>query len=685
MFEFWIDGVRYQDPLNWKDFKESIEFDDQLKVFIFKYENKLRFSGDAYAYLYSKRGTNGICYVADIIIKKSCANGTPKQIVKGKIFVSDCLFFINNCIVECSIHDDNYSALLFNNKDIKVQFEQFWSKNHVIGNDTTVGLGLTYLNTVTTQMKQQINYFNPITGALVGGQDTSIYYLHDAFNYLVGFLTDGQCTFRSNYLDWTQPIVTEADKVKQLVITTGYNIRVYGTNTQIPLAVTFDELFKEVNRLYAIVLYIEYDSLGNPVIVIEDEASVRQDANLITLNSVPDVREKADNALLFGSIRIGSPSTAYISSIHSYPPAPNISFGEENMYLNGECNTATQKDLFGQFVCDSNIIQELTLTNTSNTGYDSNIFFIEVDPASVTFGGVYNAIKTANYDDPTKYHYNDSLLNVNVVDRTLLHNSVSNSVGLSGTNLTNYSTGVTSSVLLGSHYNCASGVPVLPQTSAYSDLNFIIDNAVVFDGINYTALEDGSYSFIYQVQYSIENYIALCYSTTINREVTITNIVRRYNSLNVLQETKTYTGTTRFSAGSYLETFSPTFAMETGDYIKASSSFTSEPIVYTVNSACKVTMNLIAGSLVFFQATSTPTYNGQITASDSLNYLCNIINFNYPIDETSFDILKSSIFNSILFNTDGIANKKAWIKRVTRTTSTSETEWELISNVNNSQ
>ena len=45
MFEFWIDGVKYADPLNWKEFTESIEYDDQLNVFLFKYETKLKFSG----------------------------------------------------------------------------------------------------------------------------------------------------------------------------------------------------------------------------------------------------------------------------------------------------------------------------------------------------------------------------------------------------------------------------------------------------------------------------------------------------------------------------------------------------------------------------------------------------------------------------------------------------------------
>lgn len=684
-FEFWIDGVLYKDALNWNEFKESIEFDDQLKVFIFKYENKLRFAGDVYAYLYGKRNTGGMCYVADITIKRTCSGGTPSQVMKGKIFVADCLFFINQCVVECSVHDDNFSSLLFNNKGIKVQMEQFWSKNHVIGNDTTVGLGLTYLNTTTTQMKQQINYFNPATGALVGGQDTAIYYLHDVFNYLVGFLTDGQCGFRSNYLDWTLPIVNEIDKVKQLVIASGYNIRVYGLNEQIPLSLTFEQLFKEVNRLYPIILYVEYDSTGKPIIVIEDEDSVRQEANLLTLNNLSDVKEKSDNALLYGTIRIGSPSTPYISSIHSYTPAPNISFGEESIYLNGYCNTSTEKDLFGEFICDSNIIQELTLTNTSNTAYDSNIFFIEVDPASVTFGGIYNAIKSLNYDDITKYHYNDSLLNINVVARNNFHNNVSNSVGLGGVYLSNYSTGVTSAVALGSHYNCPAFGYVPPQTSAYSVLNFIVDNALVFDGTEYTAQESGNYSFIYQVTYNISNYTAFCYSTTINRIVTVTNKVERYNSANVLQETLTYTDAVRYTTGTFIANFSPNFSMATGDYIKASSSFTSEPLISTLSSACTVEMNLVAGALVFFQATSTPAYTGEIIQSESNEYLCNIVEFSYPIQDANYNTLKNNIFNSIQYNIDGTSNKKAWIKRVTRTLATSDTQWELISNINNSQ
>lgn len=688
MFEFWIDGTKYDNPSNWNEFTETIEYDDQLKVFVFKYENKLRFSGGVYSYLYSKRNSGGICYVADVTIKGQCSDGSVmKDILRGKIFIADCLFFVNTCTVECSLHDDNYSAMIFNNSNIKVQLEQFESKNGLLSSGTLNGMGLTYLNTATpNSMVNVVNYFNPIGGAAVPGVDTKIYFIHDVFNYLVGFLTDGLCEFRSDYLNWTLPIVTELDRVKYLTITDGHNIRVYGTNDQRPISVSFSQLFKEVNRLYPIVLTVEYNSAGTPIIRIEDEASTRLSASSITLNNLPDVREKSDNSLLFGSVHVGAPTATYDPSIHTYEPTSSITFTEENYYLTGFCNTSTEKDLFGEFIADTNVIEGLTLTDTSNRSYENNIIFIEVDPASVTFGGVFDAIQTINYDNPANYHYNDNLLNSNVIKRHQFHNNIAGADGTGGASLENLSNSAASTVALGTQYDCSASSMPPAQTSAYQDLFFAIDNASVFDGQKYTALASGSYSFYYRLPYfnNIDT-TALCYSPiSINRTVFLTTKVERYNAANVLQETQIFNSPSHTSAGSHVHAFNATFTMLIGDYIQASSRYTSQPINFLQASSVKMDM-FFTSSPAQFHTTSTPAYNGEIFASSGFNYLCNIVNFSWAIPQTLFETLKSNISNSILYNIDGKSNKKAWIKRVTRTTATSETEWELISDINNSQ
>jgi len=686
MFEFWIDGVQYADPLNWKEFTESIEYDDQLNVFLFKYETKLKFSGGLYSYIYNTRNSGGICGVLDVVVKKSCSDsGTMLQIFKGKIFIADCQFFIDKCMVECSIHDDSYASLLFNNKGIKVMLEGLTTKNGLKGN-TVLNLGLTYINT-PNYLPQSITMFHPVGGAAIPGQDLRIYYLHDVFNYLVAFLTDFQCTFKSDFLNYSLPITTENEKVRNLTITTGYNIRVYSTNAQIPPFITFQELFEEVNRLYPITLSIDYDSTGKPIIVIEDADYYRQSTSSISLTNLSNVQEKSDNALLYGSIRVGSISEPYSGGLGTYVPTKDIIFSEENYYLNGECNTSTVKNLFGEYSADTNVIQACFISYS--TDYDNNIIFIEADPTTGLVSSVYTAIKTANYDNVSNYHYNDNLFNINVVRRNHFHNSIANSsIGGVGAavDLTNNSLTPTGVIALDYMFNCGSVVAVPAQTSAYAGLTFTVDNAAVFNGLKYTASVSGSYGFNYELSYNAVVFSSGgCPTTIMNRKFTVSTEVLRYNSLNVLQETQTFDDVERNSIGVYRYDFQPSFTMLAGDYIQARSTYTSEPLDYTIASGCWVRMFLGSPVVGIFETTVTPRNSGVNSFNNGKDFVCNIITFNAPLSETDYSTLKLNINKALTYNTDGVKNKKAWIKRITRTLATSEMDYELISNITNSQ
>jgi len=684
-FEFWIDGTQFSDPINWKDFTETIEHDESLNVFLFKYETKLTFSGGAYEYLYNKRNELGFSYVASIVVKRRCTeNGDLKDIFTGTIFISDCIFYINKCMVDCSIQDNNFAYSLFNNKNIKVCVETYKSKNGVVYSSIpTNGLGLQFLNT-PNYFRLFIDLFVPSNGTpfVSVGNDIQVFFVHDLFNYLICYLTDGNCTFKSDYLNYTLPITKESEKVRNLMLTTGYNIRVVGTNTQIPMSISFQDLFTEVNRLYPLVLFVEYDSSGKPIIRIEDFDSVRQSASSILLNDLENVIEKADNSLLYGTAKVGTQIANYDSSIHSYIPIQELTFGDEIYYINGYVNTSTEKNLFGDFLIDSNIIEELLITNNTNTEYDSNYFFIEVDPFAITGGARYDARKTANYDNNTKFHYNDNLLNVNVLKRNKFHDNASLSSGIGGGNLNNYSNNASSVVALGTQYDCASITPVAPQTSSLLDLSFVIDNASVFDGTEYTALVSGNYSFYYSIVYTLGNDITVpCYGTTINRNVTFTTLVRHYDSVGTLLNTFTYTDTTKNAPANVVIEFYPSFVMTAGDYIKASSSYTSIPIDYTKDSSVSVSIFIASGTAEQFNTTSTPASSGLLFNQNGFSYDCNIINFDTPLAENIYNDLKNNIDSSIEFNINNYTNKKGWIRRVSRIFETGETNFELITNI----
>lgn len=686
MFEFWIDSVLYDSPLNWKEFTETIDYDDQLNVFLFKYENKLNFSGSAFNYLYTTRNNGGICGVSELIIKKKCSDGASMlQIFKGSIFLSDCTFFINRCIVECSIHDNNYSAKVFNNKSIAVQLQLSESKNGVTMPNEGGGYyaGQFYLNEAN-YLQNFVYLFNPANGAFVDGVYMKIYLLHDVFNYLVYYLTDGECSFRSDTLNYLLPIVTEQDKIKNISITNGLIMRRYVAGFEVPPVVTFEQLFKEVNKKYPIMISVEYETSGKPIIRIESTDFYRQDTPSITINNVDNVKEKSDNALLYGSIKVGSQNDVYDATLHSYIPVPFIQFGTEHYYLTGLCNTATEKDLYGEYVCDTNVVEELIVTNVTNSNFDSTIIFLEITPSTGTISAIYDCVKTANYNDPTKYHFNDNLLNINVVKRNKFLTNISNAVAGLGTTLANDST-ITLPIALGSKYDCAAGSPPVAQTSAHQTLNtFNIDNGTVFDGTNYTAVVAGYYSFQERVCYSsFKATGGACPPATMNRKFTLTTLVKRYNVSSVLQETLTFTDADRTSVGNFSYDLDYSFIMNIGDYCYSESYYVSQPVDYTLDSG--VSVIVFNSSCGYLTTTATPNNGVNNSANSGLNYVSNIITFNHSIPEQQYQLMKGAIYNSIQFNIDGVNNKLAWIKNTSRTLATGEMTWNLISNITNSQ
>lgn len=671
MFEFYIDGVLYDDPLNWQDFTEVIEYDTENKFISLKYDVNLEFSGTAYEYLYNKKITDGFCYIAEIIIKQqTCSGGEYATILTGTLILADCKFHINKCVVDCSIEDNNISALLFNNRNVGVFLNatgsEMKSKN---GYDISFTNAAGFSNAVAVAW----DCFNPVGNApLTGG--VIAFRVYDAFKYMIMWLTDDQIGFESDLLDYTTSIVTEADNVKSLAFMTGSELRIgyngYFRDNQMP-SITFSELFVEVNRLYPLALTIEYTSTGRPVIRIEEFSTIRASASAITINNIADLTESVDTQFLFSSISLGGVFAEYNSSLHSYTIQKADTFIDEKYYLAGQCNIDKELDLTGKWVCDTNIIQEMRVTNPSNTNWDSNMIFMEVVSTSDVSC---EAIPTLNPDN-ADYHYNNNLMNSRIMIRNPVANDAILNSGNGLTDLTNHSTG-NSLTAFGLQTDPAGFVMPPLQTSAFFVPSFATGaNLAVFTaGNKYTALVAGSYTF--NIQQDVR-----CTAIQ-NRVYSVHYEYRRYDSFNVLQETQVtnFTGLTTFGYVG-LGYYPKTFTMAIGDYVVMYMAYSSQPVDFTLFSAVTLSMGHASTSSSTWNTGNVPSSGGLITQGGALDYDAAILEFTFPLPIQDYLLYKQDIRKNISLNTGNSIQKTGWVRKITRVLASTNTEFELISNI----
>ena len=85
----------------------------------------------------------------------------------------------------------------------------------------------------------------------------------------------------------------------------------------------------------------------------------------------------------------------------------------------------------------------------------------------------------------------------------------------------------------------------------------------------------------------------------------------------------------------------------------------------------------------YFRCIATPSGGGVFQTGDMANYKIAKIEFDQPLSNDEYTLLKSDLTKSIEVNHDGQTNKVGWIRKSTRKLSTGETQWELISDLKN--
>ena len=669
MFRFYLNDTLVSDPINWADFTETIERQADIKGLLPKYELQMSFTSSGYQLLSELKQSEGFCTLVNLRVEQACDGDNWSTILKGYIIISRCIFHLNKCIVDCDVVDDNYGALIFNNKSIKTSLASDKSK-----------MGIN----ITPATSSLLRLFNPATGTYTIPADArESYNVYEAFKYLISFMTDGKVGFESDFLT-TYGV--------QLYLLTGKKLRTNDSGNY-PI-ISFTDLFQEVNKKFNIGFTV-IQSGGIPTIKIENIEYFYSSNDVLTLQDISDLQESFNPELLYSGVKLGGTTAIYDPTIHSIVPRQFQGFLLEEYFFQNQCNLDSQLDLSATYIFDTNIIEELAYTNQTNENYDENIFVIDGQLVGLDL----YATQTLVTGVSPAYTYNSFLTNEYASRRFQFFGNTALYEGLNTSGFlaerTNYDdTGNLATAINGwnnpdFYQGDLFGLPACAlQTSAVLTTIFDDDSTAPnydsggnYDNVTgkYTAPIEGSYFFEYNAHFKI---LADPPFTIRNRACRFTVYLRRYNSLNVLQEeftevTPSASTYADLPAGIYIRTIKEYFYCAVGDYVIAAArleSVCANPLLN--NSALYV--NVTNGST--FTALGTASGGGVFQEGANDATFISKLQFTYPVSRESYDLIKSDLTKGILAGIDGNTTKRGWLRKTERNLSTGFMKIELISN-----
>lgn len=691
MFRFYLNNILVKDPENWKDFTETITRSKELNGLLISYDGELSFSGDGYALLYDLYLNSGFCNLVDVVIEQNIC-GEYENVLSGYIFISDCKFNLSRCVVDCSVIDDNYNARISNNKSIEIYLDSSLSKNLV---------------SITPCLTKLCTFFRPSNGFDIVGL-RKVYPVYEALKYFIAFMTDGKVDFASDYLDWN---LTQTDNPQRaLAITTGAIIRNVGGGAS--PKISFESLMKEITKKYPIAFTIQRQANGRPLFKLESENYFLGNDSGVSVLNINEVTQTIEQLKLYSEIGIGGTVASYSASIHSLPTSLRMFFDTEQFYFQTQCNIDNQLDLVGQYICDSNIIEELVFTSTGNSSYDTNTFFVDIAYSGGILGN--RPIQTVLFP-PTAFPviYNGNLRNSIVAQNFNMYADLisyinSNDIGFMATKTTAYT--YPAHDLSG--YSYGFGGIISPLQSATQLINYQDDftppNKDAGGNYSltarYTAPINGNYYFKNQLSCEVSTSLP-SFLLPLGKNIAIKYILqfRKYDSASTLIETytKTYGGTfgTTFGATGYkvfanyfpeyfLISGEKMFFLEAGDYVETYGYWISIPFkAYSSTgihngSATNASVKILNNTDTYFK-TLTTEGNGMLVSGNSSDYNVESLEFERHLDYTNYNILKQDPSKKITISYRGVESRSAWINTAIRTLSTGEMKWKLTTNIDN--
>jgi hypothetical protein len=378
MVRILINGIEPEnEPLELGKLSERYYFSDEFWGYLYEITGSLTFYGNDFTNFYNLFSL-GDCNKVDIEIQQKGEIGNWNVIFIGIILVRDIVFNIQERTAVCEIIDDSFISKLINYSDTPIDLLRERSRN---GEDISI------TGTLISVDDLDNNVIPTITG----------YKIIDILNNIVGFITDKNITVVSNFLS-----TGVADKYW---IVTGPNLR-YSVDPIVQ--VKFKEVLTDILKIWNLRWAIINTPSGYEMII--EPAAYFEQGGVIQIDGLKDFEVKTNEKWNYSSFTFGSynamitQTTGTPSYILSALKTPWAAHSDSTIIPDGDCAEKRNLDLRTLQICfDANTISYV-LNNTSDTLYDTSLFYVcdTVDSLNTTNPDV----RIVNPDLFVKYQLN---------------------------------------------------------------------------------------------------------------------------------------------------------------------------------------------------------------------------------------------------------------------------------------
>jgi len=654
MIKFTLDYIEVDPALKCQDINFTIKTDKQYNLFLQYQEYTLEFDGSGFAYLNDKIQNDSFCESIPCEIFSTC-DKIDYLIFSGAILLTDCEVNERTCTVKCKVVDKSFFAKINNNKNIKTALDSGKTKN---------GEVLANCNQYTVDVYSVIN--NSFK------YEVECARVWDAFNYMIGFMSDNTIDFKSDAFAYT-------GFYGGIALTTGYRMR-KGTVSALTgrwVQFSFLELYQEVSKRIPLILTVEdpYGKVGKPVIRIEPAEYRYNASEIFNAVAIDEIITSFDTDKLYAKVKFGSPVD--YNSIYKFPEAITFyGFREEEFHLLGTCNLDLTLDLTGNWIVSSNLIEKMV--QNLDQSYDSDIVMLSTESLTFTTGRTTNSnfINTV----PDSYYYNELLNNDHISQRY-------------GQNLSSELASYYASSTTGQVYAYANtpvstdnahGAGVLNTVDEKDDFlnaeNYDYGNYFDTTTHRYTAAETAVYNFDAQITFQTGS---ISTGTSI---VMFQHYIVHYDSAGNEKQRFHFGTRNNFygsnpddhfwafsaSSGNYSASIpNLTISMVQGDYIKLVMRSIPNGTGYNYNfhywnvATGDVTWGIELDELAtYLKCTSTSIFGGIFNNVNPDDLRVKVHKFNYPMTEPEWLRILNNPIGSVKFAMDGQKIRNGWIQEI---------------------